>query len=358
MADHPTPSAPHKPPHGNIKVLVALKNLGVRLWALAILLVVIWTGYTAVAYLVRSVFMASRVPPQYLAWQAALDRDTLLPEKEQAALLAALRAPATHYHAVGNPLPPDPHSGCTTSGCHSPLPHTKRKEIRAFANLHATFMTCWMCHQEPSALPVASAWVSTQTGERVEAPAILRLMKTLGDDASPIATGPAAVHPVIVSLLSEALQNLDDALLNYLLVQINTSEPGSPVWRHAVEQLRQELPNHARGEYAARLAPMPIAQDYRAINRQLAEMAKRYQTAASGERAQIEQTIHANVVARPSACVACHGGEPARLDLESLGYSSQRAGELRDSPIARLMQQIQQGEPFRLPRLLEGGHER
>jgi len=41
-----------------------LKSIGLRLYALAVLVVLIWAGYAAVAYLVRSVFVPTAVPAE------------------------------------------------------------------------------------------------------------------------------------------------------------------------------------------------------------------------------------------------------------------------------------------------------
>mgnify|MGYP000885205215 CR=1 FL=1 len=47
-----------------VKALSVLKSIGLRLYALAVLVVLIWAGYAAVAYLVRSVFVPNAVPAE------------------------------------------------------------------------------------------------------------------------------------------------------------------------------------------------------------------------------------------------------------------------------------------------------
>ena len=359
---HETQPGPTPAPRKSFfrRILAVLKELVLRCYALAILLVVLWAGYTAVADLVRMVFTPARVPEEYRTWETALPGPH--PEIMQIEKLAGLvpRAPIGHYHAVDRMLPPDLHNGCLTSGCHSTLAHSKRKEIRAFANLHATFLDCGMCHDASISGPTPAMWVDDATGEPCDAPAVLQLMKFLALEAGRVKDQPAEAHPTIETLLGDAVTRSADPLLKYLHAQISTSEPGSPVWRKAVNQLRDELPNHVRGEYGAKLARKMPAEELKAYHQRLAELAEPYLAAPKGtaERKRLHEEIHKGILEKPSACLACHGDEQGRLDFEALGYSPDQAAALRDSAIARQMEQIQQGQPFYLPKLLEGGNER
>jgi hypothetical protein len=342
------------------RILALLKDLLVRGYALAILLVVLWAGYAAVAYLVRTVFAPAHVPEEYRTWETALPgaHPDALHLQELAGLVP--RAPIGHYHAVDRALPPDLHNGCLTSGCHNALAHSQRKEIRAFANLHATFLDCGMCHDASISGPTPAMWVDDATGEPCDAPAVLQLMKFLALEAGQIKDQPAEAHPTIESLLGDAAGRSADPLLKYLYAQIRTSQPGSPVWRKTVEQLRDELPNHVRGDYGAKLARRKPAEERKAYHRRLVELAQPYLESPKGspERKRLHEEIHKGILEKPSACSTCHGDEPARLDFEALGYSPDQAAALRDSAIARQMEQIQKGQPFYLPELLEGGNER
>lgn len=359
---HPEPPPAPRPGFFR-RMLSRLGGLTVRVYALAILLVVVWAGYMAVAYLVRTVFRPAPVPEQYRTWEAALSGPT--PESlrlEQAAGLVP-RAPIGHYHEVDRTIPPDLHSGCLTSGCHNPLAHTRRKEIRAFANLHATFLRCELCHDESISGQVEAMWVDDATGLPTATPAILQLMTLFETRADEVKKKPDEVNPAIVSLLGEAADHSADPVLAYLLAQINTSDPGSPVWRKSVEQLADELPNHVRGEYGAKIARKLTADELKAYDQRLVELAGLYRNAPAGsaERKRLHDEIHKGILEKPSACSACHGddpSEPSRLDYRALGYSPEHADSLRSSAIAHLMEQIRQGQPFYLPRMLEGGNDR
>jgi hypothetical protein len=333
-----------------------LLKLIVRLYALAILLVVIWAGYTAIAFLVRSVFEHTVIPPQYNGWPSALSRGHLRPELVGAEELIVPRSPVEHYHLVERTLPEDLHNGCVTSGCHNALAHTKRKEVRAFANLHATFLACGLCHDASLSGTTPAMWVDIVTGQPTQTPPTLRLMDYLEADNQKIHSAPAEVNAAIAPLLAQLVQLSPDPVLGYIRLQLTTSQPGSPVWRHAMDQLVQELPNHLRGEYGAKLTPRRSAEDLGQRERRLADLTREYLAApADGpERKKLHDEIHEGILKRPSLCLACHGGTPPRLDFRALGYSPQRAAALSSSDIARQMQQIDEGQPFYLPRLLQG----
>jgi hypothetical protein len=342
------------------RVLGVGKTIIVRLYALAILLVVVWAGYTAVSYLFHAVFQPVQVPPWFLEWRGHLDEKALREPDVPGVTGPAARAPLAHFHAVDRWFQLDPHNGCTVSGCHMPLPHTKSKALRAFANFHSTFIECMMCHETVKANPAPAMWVSISTGLKQGPPPMLQLIRALEADAAKIRENPASVQPTIDSLLRETVTVLGgDPLLEYLHLEIHNAQPGSPVWIHAMDQLSQTLPAYARGEYGAKIAPQASDSDLKQAAAELAEQTKAYQAAAAGSpaREELYKKIHAPVVARPKGCLLCHGGKPARLDFESLGYSASRAAQLHGAPIAKLMQQVQEGHPFYLPGIQPGPSE-
>lgn len=332
----------------------AVKTITVRIWAAAIVFVVLWAGYTAVAYLVRQVFFPTAVPQAFLEWQGHLEADLLRAEHVPGMTEESHRAPLGHYHGVKQWFQHDPANGCTVSGCHSPLPHHKTKTVRAFANFHSTFLNCMTCHTQTSARPMEAGWIDLEGAERREPPAILRLISYLHGNGTIIEEQPRVAHGTILPLLRETVKVAgDDNVLNYLLLQIDTSQPGSPVWKHTVAQLARELPAHARGEYGAKIAP-GAGNDARVVNRKLQRLARDYNDAREGspERKEIVSSIHASVRVAPQGCLACHGGRDFLLDLEALGYPPARAEELKDLPLARMAEQVRQGRRFHLWKIL------
>jgi hypothetical protein len=329
------------------------RQIIIRLYALVILLVIVWTGYTAVTYLFRSVFTPVHVPEHMKQWAAVIDTSTLVDRDRATEAQMYPRAPLRHFHTLGALFEPAPNTGCTTSGCHGTLSHRKRKEIRAFANLHTTFMTCRMCHTADLTNPTEAMWIRADDGMRMETPPLLDLIRLLETQAIQINESPAEHHLTIIEYLRQAVEaSRQDPILQYLLTQLETSEPGSPVWRGTVVQLRSELPNHARGEYGAMITPVTTNEQEQTFRARQRDLARKYFAAEpdSEEAEAIHKQIHERITTEPKGCTVCHGDEPPRLQFENLGYSSQRATLLRDAPTARMMIQIQQGHPFHLPR--------
>src|SRR5262249_17889652 len=149
-------------------------------------------------------------------------------------------------------------------------------------------------------------------------PAILDLLAYLDQNAETIKTNPASVSPTVVRLLRETIAVLGgDQLLDELLAQIETSEPGSPAWKHAMAELTAELPLHARGEYRAKLAWSESAWDWQTEQTRLTTLSKAYlaQPEDSAERKQLHKQIHGELAQEAATCLRCHGDKPAMVDF-------------------------------------------
>ena len=332
-----------------------LKKLVVRTWSLAIMLVVAWAAVAAVVYMVRYVLKPAELPAWVRAGRASLQAGVSWSELAIGPATPPA-APLGHYHQMARWFQGDPHNTCTASGCHDALPHGRRKEVRSFANLHASFMDCQLCHDKAIVGQVRTIWVSKATHRPQGPPAVLLLLRQLEVDADKIQKQPEFEHSLIVERLAGVLEETGaDPVLKYLLARLQASEPGSPVWRSAVAQLAQELPDHARGEYGAVLSLEKDPAARRQEDRRLAGLAGKFLAAAanSQRRKDLNQQIHEAVLAKPAGCLACHGGEPCRLDYEASGYPPARQAILRNLPVAFLIQQNRQGQPFYLPGVLD-----
>jgi hypothetical protein len=328
----------------------SIKGLIVRVYALCILILVLSAGYLAVHYLVRTVFYPPTVPAQILQWQGSLNVADLRATATAGVELPAPRAPISHYHRVDQWFQPDPKNGCTIDGCHEPLPHDQRAKVPAFANFHATFLACTMCHN-PQQPGTVARWISTDTGEPQDAPAILQLLRYLEQSADTIQSQPATAAGVINPLLQQTISTLGgDAVLDELLAQMQSTQPGSPVWKRAVTELTSELPLHARGEYRAKLNW--LTDDRAAAFATLSAQAQQYLPAPNPA---LLTTIHATLAKSPAPCLACHDTKPGMLDFAAAGYSPQRAKYLGSLQVARMMQTIREGQTFYLPNMEEGG---
>jgi hypothetical protein len=322
--------------------LSAIGQIIVRMYALLILLVVLWTGYTAIAYLARYVFRPAHVPPQFL--------DPLAASPEAAGAAGeAPREGISHYHRNPQPLMYAGGVGCTTSGCHTLLPHTRRKEVRAFTNFHTMFLDCSACHDPKVTPPVSAVWLDNDTGRSAQPPALLRLLALFEGSSEVSPTKPAELHGDVIGFLRQAEADVGvDPPLHELLIQLETTEPGSPVWRRAIDELQAILPSRVRGEYGARITPSSVAESWSERQARLADLTKEYNAAPpdSPQRDTINKRIHEQVLAKPDACLTCHGGEPPRFNFLQLGYSSRRAAALSTSEVARMIQHIREGRQF------------
>ncbi|MCG3180795.1 MAG: hypothetical protein BIFFINMI_03158 [Phycisphaerae bacterium] len=360
----------------------AIRTTTVRLWAAAILVVVVWAGAVAVRYLVRQVFQPAPVPQKFLAWQGHIEADDLRQPDVPGLNAPSQRAPLGHYHTVESWYQPEPRNACTLSGCHGPLPHEKIATVRAFANFHTTFLNCLTCHGEYDAGPIPACWVNTQSGEAQDPPPLLQIISYFQEQQAELrkraesadaagqpqpdagaalfpplfADTPRQANDKVLPLLREVIALTGPrGVLNYLLLQIQTSQPGSPVWKHAMAQLASEAPSHARGQYGAKIAPGG-GDDYLDANDALAKLARQYLKASQGgDRSRLYGQIHKSVMSQPHDCVTCHDTQAHRLDFAKLGYSPQRENDLRNLEQARVGDMVRHGGVWRMPAMMMEG---
>ena len=78
---------------------------------------------------------------------------------------------------------------------------------------------------------MAAHWVNIDTGKPAEIPTILRLMAYLELNEQVIQSQPADAQQDIIPLLSKTVATLGgDGELDNLLAQMQSAQPGSPVW--------------------------------------------------------------------------------------------------------------------------------
>ncbi|RJQ43287.1 MAG: hypothetical protein C4538_12305 [Nitrospiraceae bacterium] len=75
-----------------------------------------------------------------------------------------------HFHHIGFDIGPDKRSHCIM--CHGDMPHDNLKELRAFLNMHAFFVSCQTCHMrlEGTAKTGIYKWYDRASGEIVDSP--------------------------------------------------------------------------------------------------------------------------------------------------------------------------------------------
>jgi len=75
-----------------------------------------------------------------------------------------------HFHHIDFDFKPDNRSYCIA--CHGDIPHDKHKELRAFDNMHSSFIACQACHVrlEGDAKTGVFKWYDRETGAIIESP--------------------------------------------------------------------------------------------------------------------------------------------------------------------------------------------
>lgn len=323
-----------------------------RLYVFGLLCVVVWCTWAAFAFLYEQVFEPRTAPPQYADHVLTANVSMLTPAANSQ---SEIPKPLDHYHGlVRTPVRVSP-AGCQTSGCHTVLPHQASREIRAFINMHVTFLDCMTCHAPPPPQPQEHLWVDPKSGRVAETPAMLRLIARLEnvDDAAESAEKAAEIN----ALLGQALEVANEPALRDILVRLTTAEPGSPVHRSALRQLRSTLPTLARGDYGALMAPESqiAAGRYKSVLDDAKVSALRRMNPQSTGYKQAISDLHSPIVTKPKACLSCHDPDAMRIDFAKTGYTQARAAALRANPLADMIEQIRGGNPFYLPTMLEVG---
>lgn len=331
-----------------------------RAYAAALIALIVWLSYRSIRYLLVSLITPSDVPAQISDVPRRLDEALLHGARPDWLGLSAVenpRSPLSHYHRFDTWIQHDPPNDCTRSGCHAPLPHGRRKEVRAFLNMHATSIHCGVCHFASERSPLPLAWYELRQGRVTEPPALLSaigwLDARLQDRA---ATLSADEHRAIVGWLRTAAEQSEgDPALIRAADDIHAVRPSSPAMPGLLDAARQAAGRAARGSYGAKLAllgadglPMLAHPGTQAAVQQfLSEGA-----GAAGERRDaMLRSVHP--LRRDAAlhCDACHRVDGSLLDFGSLGYPESRRRTLTTGPIFNMIQHISRGEPFRLPTL-------
>jgi len=77
-----------------------------------------------------------------------------------------------HFHHIGFDVGPDTRSYCVE--CHGDIPHDKAKDLRAFLNMHAFFISCQTCHMQLEGEKKTGVfkWYDRATGEIIPSPVL------------------------------------------------------------------------------------------------------------------------------------------------------------------------------------------
>lgn len=194
-----------------------------------------------------------------------------------------------HFHHVGFDFKPDKRSYCI--GCHGDMPHSKFKEIRAFANMHASYIACQTCHVklEGSQKTGVFKWYDRTTGEIIPSPV---------KEGAPPGTYEGKIIPFVS--------------INGELQRIDTQER------------------------------IQFAKDYSKMEKTLTDI----------QKAKAKQIIHKIVSQKPFMCEDCHQKESPILPYEELGYNQKRIDAFESTEVIGM---IRNYTKFFIPKMLHPG---
>lgn len=331
-----------------------------RAYAVAVIAVTAWLSYLALRYLVVTLMFPTGAPARIVGIPARFDRTTL---QQPASHWPGLQteenprvAPA-HYHRVEGWMRPDRFNNCTQSGCHAPLPHSKRKEVRAFLNMHATSLHCGVCHMKTDAKPLALTWYDLDRGKPSGQPAVLGAYDfvTSEDGRKRLADPTADDQARLATLLSEAAREADDDPALLMLVKhVRAARPGSDALQHVIQAVRDTLPRHFRGEYGAKLALAdPASMKPVLAHPGTADAVREYlrigDSLASNDRETLLKKVHPLKREQALQCTDCHRLQDSLISYEQAGYPPARREALTGPPIFQMIEHISDGQPVNLP---------
>ena len=345
-----------------------LKMLLRRTYSAGLLCVCATICFSSMHFLVTLLLTRQNAPIEIIQIPKRLDAGMLassawVPAGDGAGAKEPPRGPLAHFHQIPKWFQADPGNDCTTSGCHVSLPHGQRIEVRAFLNMHATFLDCAVCHAASTAeAQQQTGWFGLLDREPRGSPAILRLASQLERWGQIAPEDAPAVNEQIMRLLSAALVDAGENIqLRHWLLRLETTHTQSELWHSIVDDIRRGIHLHNRGEYNAKIGLY-------AGRRQLGLLTDEQETTTAQYLAQKDSLsprdrqplldiVHKGVVPQGALCVPCHSLAPTLVDFAVLGYSPSRVAALQSSKIVQQVLKIEQGQPFYLPRVLEFGDE-
>jgi cytochrome b subunit of formate dehydrogenase len=336
---------PDEEPYRRGRLRALVRQLVRRSYALGLLCICGVIGFVSFRFLGVTLLTRQAAPVEITQIPKRIDAATLAARAEapEAAPRSAgqrPRGPLAHFHQIPSWYQADPRNSCTTSGCHPKLPHGKRIELRAFLNMHSTFVDCTVCHAEDAAKGTAARWYSLPSREPCRTPAVIRLANLLEKKGE---TEPAT--------------DLDARLISLLREAVAETNVQSKLWQGIVAEMRVGVKTHAHGEYNAKIAMYrngrivgsPDAKRRAASQRYVAN----HQSMTGEQRVKTLKAVHAGIRPVGALCTPCHSPQPTLVDFRALGFSPARVAELQGSEIVRQVLSIEGGQPFHLPQILE-----
>jgi len=341
---------------------VMLLGLLRRMYAVALIALIVWLSFLAIRYLLDSLVFSPAPPPQVVDVPTRLQRGVLEHAVQTYAGVRATehpRVPPGHYHRFGGWFQPDRFNDCTRAGCHVPLPHTRNRTVRAFLNMHATVIHCGVCHMESAVRPLPLTWYDLERGEPRHAPAVLMaygwLMDGPGASADPFE--PVDQRKIVRLLRTAAREAGGVPALRTLADHLAATRYSSDEFRRLLDVARETVPKHFRGEYGAKLALRDVRTGLPVLGYpSTAEPVRAYLEGSESRNPVRTQSllaqIHAPQRKQTLHCTDCHRQRSTLVDLASVGYPASRMEALIRPLVMRTIEHIVGGQPFYLPGFL------
>lgn len=344
----------------------AIKDLGVRFYALILLAGFAGVGYLSMNFLFHLILERQTAPVEIVEIPKRLDAETLiasaLARGQVETNQSRPRGPLAHFHTIPNWFQVDPGNSCTTSGCHGPLPHGNRIEVRAFLNMHTTFVDCTVCHAENSGKSSRPVWLDLPGRQTRAIPAVLQLTELLDTHPTIAPEDVPDINAKLIALLAEAVKESGgNAQLKEWHLRLETAYPKSKPWQKTIDAIRRGIRTHVHGEYNAKIALLDGDKPVGAFTADQQQAAREFLD--NGAKLSVEQKqaliakLHSGVKKEGTLCAPCHTPESTLIDFAKLGYPDSRAQSLKSSQIVRQVLLIEKGQPFYLPRIAEERHE-
>jgi hypothetical protein len=333
-----------------------------RAYAVVLIAIIVWLTYLAVRYLINTLIRAIPPPPQIVELPRRMDLKLIeKPWREWAAIGATQnpRLPPAHYHRFEGWLQPDAYNDCTRGGCHSVLPHSRNKAVRAFLNMHATSLHCGVCHVQTDQRPLDLTWYSLETGGAAGPPAALEAYGLLTSSegqrrfAQPT---PDDQRRLVALIQTAARQSGDVPALAELAHDLQAVRVTSDEFQKLLEWARAVLPQHFRGEYGEKLAlrdgqgkpRLGHPDDAAAVDEYLSAM-QRGEKLAGDQRKALLDRVHTRRRTQPLHCTQCHTAENSLIDFAKIGYPEARRQALFRPAVFQMIEHIAGGQPMYLP---------
>jgi hypothetical protein len=194
-----------------------------------------------------------------------------------------------HFHHIDTKIVPDQRNYCIS--CHGDIPHDKIKDLRAFGNMHASFIGCQTCHVrlEGEGKTGVFKWYDRTNGEIT---------------TSPVARG-------------QMFGNYSAKIIPF----------------ERVDGRLQRIDSQEKIDFAL-------------------EYSKHEKSLSEVQKSKAKKIIHQQVNKQPYICEDCHQVEAPLLPFEALGYSKQRIDTFASTEVIGMIKKYTQ---FYLPHLLEPG---